>query len=454
MATSLLDSKRVDLSARWAVENYDEETKAKLEEIIELLVAAGYFRARIKSLDPFDKIMGGLSWTITIAGEADHLDMDLRFHDSLSIGDKISLTEKIVRVLHRMKCPHRLEPHQIQGMDTAQIFPVIQWLVKKSMENRVRYQEHMKRLALNQFNNQYNIASGDTIVSHVDNESSSAQVITESKPIPAPRIKSVQRQHAMIEDVERLKKLESELKQELDSLKQDETISEDGYEERSSKIKLQLKEEIEELQREKTSLKQSAKAEKARLESMIDKQRSGGLSEDSLVPDKERLNKIRTVLASKNQMIARYERKLDDIPSRVELSQYQKRFSELYAAMAVKYKEEKKWVCVYNCLQDRRAYLEKELKLLNSIHESYLTITNNSMKNEFAAQLETIVEGVKKSAGQVADRLEDEKRKKDSMLAQLNTLSHLSRQYYKYVKLFAEVRILALTLALSLFPDF
>lgn len=34
----------------------DEEQNIKLAEILELLVAAGYFRARIKGLSPFDKV--------------------------------------------------------------------------------------------------------------------------------------------------------------------------------------------------------------------------------------------------------------------------------------------------------------------------------------------------------------------------------------------------------------
>ena len=36
------------------------------------------------------------------------------------------MTEKIVVVLKRMKCPHRLEPHQIQGLDFIHIYPVVQ----------------------------------------------------------------------------------------------------------------------------------------------------------------------------------------------------------------------------------------------------------------------------------------------------------------------------------------
>ena len=34
----------------------DEEQNIKLSEILELLLAAGYFRARIKGLSPFDKV--------------------------------------------------------------------------------------------------------------------------------------------------------------------------------------------------------------------------------------------------------------------------------------------------------------------------------------------------------------------------------------------------------------
>ena len=34
----------------------DEEQNVKLRESIDLLLAAGYFRARIKGLSPFDKV--------------------------------------------------------------------------------------------------------------------------------------------------------------------------------------------------------------------------------------------------------------------------------------------------------------------------------------------------------------------------------------------------------------
>ena len=44
----------------------DEEQSVKLKESIDLLLAAGYFRARIKGLSPFDKIVGGMTWCLQI----------------------------------------------------------------------------------------------------------------------------------------------------------------------------------------------------------------------------------------------------------------------------------------------------------------------------------------------------------------------------------------------------
>lgn len=45
------------------------------DQIVSLLLAGGYFRARIRGLSPFDKVIGGLAWCITAA--AGDVDVDL-----------------------------------------------------------------------------------------------------------------------------------------------------------------------------------------------------------------------------------------------------------------------------------------------------------------------------------------------------------------------------------------
>jgi hypothetical protein len=47
--------------------------------------------------------------------------------------------------------------------------------------------------------------------------------------------------------------------------------------------------------------------------------------------DLEKLHKIRVLLGRKNREIALVQRHIDEIPSRLELAQYQKRFLELFA---------------------------------------------------------------------------------------------------------------------------
>uniref|UniRef100_A0A0N4WPC4 Coiled-coil domain-containing protein 93 n=1 Tax=Haemonchus placei TaxID=6290 RepID=A0A0N4WPC4_HAEPC len=102
----------------------DDEDSKYLMDCLDLLVAAGYFRARIKGLTTFDKIVGGMVWCLSHCNR--RIDSSLVFEEDLDIGHKIILTEKVVRVLTDLQCPHRIEPHQIQGLDLQNIYPVIQ----------------------------------------------------------------------------------------------------------------------------------------------------------------------------------------------------------------------------------------------------------------------------------------------------------------------------------------
>ncbi|XP_031725821.1 coiled-coil domain-containing protein 93-like isoform X2 [Anarrhichthys ocellatus] len=144
----------------------DEEQSIKLAEILELLLAAGYFRARIKGLSPFDKVVGGMTWCITTCNF--DIDVDLLFQENSTIGQKIALTEKIVSVLPKMKCPHRLEPHQIQGLDFIHIFPVIQWLVKRAIETREEMGDYVRAYSISQFQKTHSLPEDEELLQRKD----------------------------------------------------------------------------------------------------------------------------------------------------------------------------------------------------------------------------------------------------------------------------------------------
>ena len=61
--------------------------KKALGDILGVLLSAGYFRARIPQLVPFDKVVGGLCWAISSSGAA--VDVDLFYDEELSLGQKM-----------------------------------------------------------------------------------------------------------------------------------------------------------------------------------------------------------------------------------------------------------------------------------------------------------------------------------------------------------------------------
>lgn len=65
----------------------DSEAAQSRKKIFDLLLSAGYFRIMIKTLSDFDKIVGGMSWCIE-ACDFD-VDVDLLFHENLTIGQKM-----------------------------------------------------------------------------------------------------------------------------------------------------------------------------------------------------------------------------------------------------------------------------------------------------------------------------------------------------------------------------
>ena len=127
------------------------DAQARYGEIIQLLLAAGYFRARIPALSAFDKVVGGMAWCMT----ASSVDVDVAFQENATIGQKIKIGEGIERSLQKMKCRIPLQAHQIQGLDYAAIYPVVQWLVKQVYAFQQEIGDAMRRLSVSRFDRNF-----------------------------------------------------------------------------------------------------------------------------------------------------------------------------------------------------------------------------------------------------------------------------------------------------------
>ncbi|KAM9365545.1 coiled-coil domain-containing protein 93 isoform 2-T2 [Pholidichthys leucotaenia] len=582
----------------------DEEQSVKLAEILELLLAAGYFRARIKGLSPFDKVVGGMTWCITTCNF--DIDVDLLFQENSTIGQKIALTEKIVSVLPKMKCPHRLEPHQIQGLDFIHIFPVVQWLVKRAIETREEMGDYIRAYSISQFQKTHSLPEDEEFLQRkdkavravldllevyqpqrkyrrqkdagelLDEESrvhstlleygrrygfsrqskqdqvdggkasqtsgaqaapsgpaegseedlqaaeemtiktlmtSMAAMATEEGKLTASAVgqivglqseeikqiaseyaekqwelcseerserygplqqhrrmvaslnKQIQQKtneleelgakHAEVKlgcDEAKIKLTEAtqqceRLDQEMKSLEEQEEQADSGLLEKlralvtmNENLKQQeqdfrshCREEMSRLQQNIEELKcasgQDTEEEKERNE-LIDRQYNA---------DREKLQKIRLLMARRNREIAILQRKIDEVPSRAELTQYQKRFIELYSQVSATHKETKQFFTLYNTLDDKKVYLEKEVNLLNSIHDNFQqAMSSSSAKEQFLKQMEQIVEGIKQSRIRMEKKKQENKMRRDQLNDEYLELLDKQRLYFKTVKDFKE----------------
>nr|XP_058908521.1 coiled-coil domain-containing protein 93 isoform X2 [Kogia breviceps] len=603
----------------------DEEQNVKLTEILELLVAAGYFRARIKGLSPFDKVVGGMTWCITTCNF--DVDVDLLFQENSTIGQKIALSEKIVSVLPRMKCPHQLEPHQIQGMDFIHIFPVVQWLVKRAIETKEEMGDYIRSYSTSQFQKAYSLPEDDDFIKRkekaiktvvdlsdaykprrkyrrqrgaeelLDEESRVHTTLleygrvtdslmrygfsnrskaekAEDKKMALPtgllaaekadaheedelqaaeeRIQSLMtKMTAMAREENRLtassvgqivglcsaeiKQIVSEYAEKQSELSAEESLEKLGTSQLHrhkvislNKQILQKTKQLEELQASRTDLqaryeekkktltelksygekldkeqaaleKVEAKAdpgilqnlralvamnenlksqeqefkahcreEMARLQQDIEnlkaerapgrdeKTLSRGEQHGALTPamthnedldrrynmEKEKLYKIRLLQARRNREIAILHRRIDEVPSRAELIQYQKRFIELYRQISAVHKETKQFFTLYNTLDDKKVYLEKEISLLNSVHENFSqAMASPASRDQFLRQMEQIVEGIKQSRMKMEKKKQENKMRRDQLNDQYLELLEKQRLYFKTVKEFKEEKL-------------
>ena len=151
---------------------------------------------------------------------------------------------------------------------------------------------------------------------------------------------------------------------------------------------------------------------------------------------KQELDELRKQLAEKGQKVQLLELELDAIPSRYELAQYQKRFVELDNQVAAEYAETQQFVTLYNTLQDQKTFMEKEIKLLNSILDCIpdAKMSALSTKQNFLEQLERIQYSVKQSSAKTKAILQDQHRLHDSANEELSKLMDLHRTYAVLVR--------------------
>ncbi|RLN95038.1 hypothetical protein BBJ28_00013442 [Nothophytophthora sp. Chile5] len=104
---------------------------------------------------------------------------------------------------------------------------------------------------------------------------------------------------------------------------------------------------------------------------------------------------LKLAVAEQTRALHLKRKQLDEIPTRIELVQYEKRFVELYDEVALTLDETRKYYCVYNTLKTTHEFLEKEVSLINSIHENFeVAMSSKTATEAFFTQMDDIIQNV------------------------------------------------------------
>lgn len=154
----------------------------------------------------------------------------------------------------------------------------------------------------------------------------------------------------------------------------------------------------------------------------------------ALAEMENRHSRARAVLAERTREVQRLARTIDEIPSQVELLQYQKRFQELYEQVAEKLDETRKYYCIYNTLEKKRGFMVKQESLLASMLENHHMLKIKTHKAAYLEQCGQIQTSVEDTVSKQCGTLEAKKAVRDSKAAELQRLVEQERAYYKVVK--------------------
>ena len=151
-----------------------------------------------------------------------------------------------------------------------------------------------------------------------------------------------------------------------------------------------------------------------------------------------RLERARGAVAQRTREADRLARLIDDVPTRAELAQYEKRFVELYDEVSEKLEETRKYFATYNTLARKKEYMSKEEQLVSSMLANFAALKSRSQRQSYLDQCGTFTTMMEDSLAKQGAQLDAKRRMRDARAADVQRLVDLQRAYFKAVKDFQE----------------
>jgi outer membrane protein TolC len=155
--------------------------------------------------------------------------------------------------------------------------------------------------------------------------------------------------------------------------------------------------------------------------------------------DQERLASLRSLCAKKTRDIVMIKRRIDEIPSRTELTQYQQALLDLYEQIDAKLSETRQYFSTYNTLTNTLEFWQSEVNLMESITANYkIAMKNEKTREAFLKQLQQKLDMVAENIVKANEKLGGEKGVLDVVKKKYGLLLEKERSYFKATKEFQE----------------
>lgn len=151
-----------------------------------------------------------------------------------------------------------------------------------------------------------------------------------------------------------------------------------------------------------------------------------------------RLERARAAVAARTREVDRLARAIDEIPSRTELVQYERRFGELADEVAEKLDETRKYYAVYNSLARKRDYIGKEDNLVTSMLANFASLKSKTARQGYLDQCAGIITTIEESLSKQNAVVDGKRAARDAKAAEVQRLVDAQRSYFKAVKEFQE----------------
>eukprot|EP00831_Metopus_contortus_P041582 TRINITY_DN3264_c0_g1_i12.p1 TRINITY_DN3264_c0_g1~~TRINITY_DN3264_c0_g1_i12.p1 ORF type:complete len:344 (-),score=97.70 TRINITY_DN3264_c0_g1_i12:73-1104(-) len=254
--------------------------------------------------------------------------------------------------------------------------------------------------------------------------------------------KNVETKEAVSHEVEELERLGKELQMVVEKI--NEAISAKQLQQEVLDKTNEQVEKVEKLRKEKIQHKKQLKQEKTKLDSELNKinttlkQMSSGEGseliqeiDENYEEEYKKLLAKKAEIAAKNKEISKLQRKIEQCPSKTELTQYIGRFTELYEQVNRRNEEYKKYINLYNTLLMAHEQLKDQLDRACDARDGYKGCKSKKDKEVYFKTLSEIVQELNDNVAKAKQICTKIKTEKEEMQTQLDDWILKERQYFR-----------------------